>query len=59
MRRTKQNAWPEDLSHADKEAVGQAAANIRAFRKPEPYHGKGVRYIDERIITKVGKSAKK
>lgn len=44
---------------ADKEAVGQAAANIRAFRKPEPYHGKGVRYIDERIITKVGKSAKK
>ena len=44
---------------ADKEAVGQAAANIRAFRKPEPYHGKGVRYTDERIITKVGKSAKK
>jgi large subunit ribosomal protein L6 len=44
---------------ADKQMVGQAAANIRAFRKPEPYHGKGVRYIDERIITKVGKSAKK
>ena len=47
------------IKGADKEAVGQAAANIRAFRKPEPYHGKGVRYLDERIITKVGKSAKK
>lgn len=44
---------------ADKELVGQTAANIRSFRKPEPYHGKGVRYTDERIITKVGKSAKK
>lgn len=44
---------------ADKQMVGQAAANIRSFRKPEPYHGKGVRYIDERILTKVGKSAKK
>lgn len=43
----------------DKESVGQTAANIRGFRKPEPYHGKGVRYIDEVIITKVGKSAGK
>jgi len=43
----------------DKELVGQTAANIRAFRKPEPYHGKGVRYIDEVIVTKVGKSAGK
>lgn len=47
------------IKGADKELVGQTAANIRAFRKPEPYHGKGVRYVDERIITKVGKSAKK
>jgi large subunit ribosomal protein L6 len=43
----------------DKELVGQAAANIRSFRKPEPYHGKGIRYKDERIITKVGKAAGK
>lgn len=47
------------LSGANKEVVGQAAANIRGYRKPEPYHGKGVRYIDERIITKAGKAAGK
>lgn len=47
------------ISGIDKELVGQAAANIRAFRAPEPYHGKGVRYSDERIITKVGKAAGK
>ncbi|MEZ4740932.1 MAG: 50S ribosomal protein L6 [Bdellovibrionota bacterium] len=47
------------VSGCDKEKVGQTAANIRAFRKPEPYHGKGVRYADERIITKAGKSAGK
>lgn len=39
----------------DKEKVGQAAAEIRAFRKPEPYKGKGVRYSGERVRTKVGK----
>ena len=43
----------------DKEVVGQTAADIRSFRKPEPYHGKGVRYVDEVIITKVGKSSGK
>jgi large subunit ribosomal protein L6 len=43
----------------DKELVGQVAANIRSFRKPEPYHGKGIRYADEVIITKVGKSGAK
>ncbi len=43
----------------DKELVGQTAANIRGFRKPEPYHGKGVRYVDEVIVTKVGKSGAK
>jgi large subunit ribosomal protein L6 len=47
------------VSGPDKELVGQAAANIRSFRKPEPYHGKGVRYEDEVILTKVGKSAGK
>ncbi len=44
---------------ADKEQVGQVAADIRGFRKPEPYHGKGVRYADEKIITKVGKASGK
>jgi large subunit ribosomal protein L6 len=47
------------ITGADKELVGQTAANIRAYRKPEPYHGKGVRYSDEQIITKVGKAAGK
>ena len=47
------------VSGIDKELVGQVAANIRSFRKPEPYHGKGVRYADEVIITKVGKAAGK
>ncbi|MGA0879676.1 MAG: 50S ribosomal protein L6 [Ilumatobacteraceae bacterium] len=43
----------------DKEAVGQVAANIRSIRKPEPYKGKGVRYLDERILRKAGKAGKK
>lgn len=47
------------IEGCDKELVGQTAAEIRGFRKPEPYHGKGVRYLDEVIVTKVGKSAKK
>ena len=47
------------VSGPDKEAVGQVAANIRSYRKPEPYHGKGVRYTDEHISTKVGKSGSK
>jgi large subunit ribosomal protein L6 len=43
---------------ADKQAVGQAAAIIRGFRKPEPYKGKGVKYTDEHIVRKAGKTAK-
>lgn len=43
----------------DKEAVGQVAANIRAVRKPEPYKGKGVRYLGERVLRKAGKAGKK
>ncbi|MDX8391420.1 MAG: 50S ribosomal protein L6 [Mariprofundaceae bacterium] len=45
------------LSGMDKQKVGQAAAEIRAFRPPEPYKGKGVRYVDERVIMKEGKKA--
>ncbi|MFP5407506.1 MAG: 50S ribosomal protein L6, partial [Gammaproteobacteria bacterium] len=36
----------------DKQSVGQVAAEIRAFREPEPYKGKGVRYSDERVVLK-------
>lgn len=43
----------------DKQAVGQAAAKIRALRKPEPYKGKGIRYSDEYVRRKVGKSGVK
>jgi large subunit ribosomal protein L6 len=44
---------------ADKELVGQVAANIRKLRKPEPYKGKGVRYAGERVQRKAGKAGKK
>jgi large subunit ribosomal protein L6 len=43
----------------DKELVGQVAANIRKIRKPEPYKGKGVRYLGETVRRKAGKAAKK
>ncbi|HRE01332.1 MAG TPA: 50S ribosomal protein L6 [Ilumatobacteraceae bacterium] len=43
----------------DKEVVGQVAANIRSVRKPEPYKGKGVRYLGERVLRKAGKTGKK
>ena len=42
----------------DKQAVGQVAADIRPIRKPEPYKGKGVRYVGERVQRKAGKAAK-
>jgi large subunit ribosomal protein L6 len=47
------------LSGIDKELLGQAAANIRDIRPPEPYKGKGIMYSDERIIRKAGKTAGK
>jgi large subunit ribosomal protein L6 len=43
------------ITGADRQRVGQIAAEIRSFRKPEPYKGKGIRYDDERIIRKEGK----
>ncbi len=43
---------------SDKEAVGQVAADIRKVKPPEPYHGKGIRYADERVRHKAGKTAK-
>jgi large subunit ribosomal protein L6 len=43
---------------SSKQQVGQTAAIIRGFRKPEPYKGKGVKYTDEHIVRKAGKTAK-
>ncbi|KAB2873853.1 MAG: 50S ribosomal protein L6 [Bauldia sp.] len=43
------------VSGSDKQKVGQVAAEIRQFRKPEPYKGKGVKYADEKIFRKEGK----
>lgn len=45
------------LSSHDKQLVGQVAAKIRSFRKPEPYKGKGIRFVGEQIRRKAGKSA--
>lgn len=47
------------INGTDKQVVGQAAAEIRDFRPPEPYKGKGVKYTDEVIIRKAGKAAGK
>ena len=46
------------ISGINKQQVGQAAAEIRALKKPEPYKGKGIRYVGEHIIRKSGKSGK-
>ena len=46
------------LVSADKEMLGAIAAEIRALRKPEPYKGKGIKYMDEQIRRKAGKTAK-
>ena len=46
------------VSGTDKQVVGQVAANIRSYRKPEPYKGKGVRYLGEHVARKAGKAAK-
>ena len=43
----------------DKQKVGQVAAEIRALKKPEPYKGKGIKYVDEQILRKAGKAGKK
>jgi large subunit ribosomal protein L6 len=47
------------INGSDKQQIGQIAANIRGFRPPEPYKGKGVKYVDETIIRKAGKTSKK
>lgn len=47
------------LESADKELIGQIAAKIRAFRKPEPYKGKGIKFVGEVLRRKAGKAAAK
>ena len=47
------------LSGPDKVALGKAAADLRSFRPPEPYKGKGIKYMEERLIRKEGKRGKK
>jgi large subunit ribosomal protein L6 len=47
------------LKSHDKQLLGQVAAEIRSFRPPEPYKGKGVKYVEEHIVRKAGKTAKK
>ncbi len=47
------------LSGIDKQLIGQVASKIRSFRKPEPYKGKGIKYVDEVIRRKAGKAAAK
>ncbi len=53
-----ENQTQVTVSGIDKQLVGQVAAEIRAFRKPEPYKGKGVKYADEIIRRKAGKAGK-
>jgi large subunit ribosomal protein L6 len=47
------------ITWINKELVGETAAKIRSLKKPEPYKGKGIRYFDEFVKIKPGKSAKK
>ena len=47
------------VSGIDKQKVGQCAAEIRSLKKPEPYKGKGIKYVDEVILRKAGKAGKK
>jgi large subunit ribosomal protein L6 len=47
-----------NMTHPDKEVMGQTAAKIRGFRPPEPYGGKGVRYMGEKVREKAGKAGK-
>ena len=47
------------IKGSDKQQVGQVASEVRGFRPPEPYKGKGVKYADETIRRKAGKTSKK
>ena len=53
------NRVSKTVKGIDKQQVGAIAADIRAIRKPEPYHGKGIRYENENVRRKEGKAGKK
>ena len=55
----KTNKMEITVSGIDKQKVGQVAAEIRALKKPEPYKGKGIKYVDEVILRKAGKAGAK
>ena len=55
----KTNKMEITVSGIDKQLVGQVAAEIRSLKKPEPYKGKGIKYVDEYIVRKAGKAGKK
>ena len=55
----KTNKMEITVSGIDKQLVGQVAAEIRSLKKPEPYKGKGIKYVDEVIVRKAGKAGKK
>ena len=59
MEISKENKSLFSVKGIDKQAVGEVAAQLRAYRKPEPYKGKGIRYIDEYVAMKQGKTAAK
>ena len=46
------------MTSIDKQLLGQVAAKIRSLRPPEPYKGKGIKFVDEELRRKAGKSAK-
>ena len=48
-----------EISGANKELVGFVAAKVRSFRPPEPYKGKGIKYVGEKLIRKAGKAGGK
>ena len=56
LQEKRQNAFITLKSH-DKQLLGEVAAKVRSFRKPEPYKGKGIRYVGEYVRKKVGKAA--
>ncbi|MDA1209058.1 MAG: 50S ribosomal protein L6 [bacterium] len=59
VKQDEQNKNILSISGIDKQLVGQVAANIRSYRPPEPYKGKGVRYVGEEVLRKAGKTAAK
>jgi len=56
---TKEKKYIIEIEGIDKQLVGQVSAKIKSLKKPEPYKGKGIKYLNEKIRKKSGKSSKK